>query len=62
MSIRMARISTTLAQARAVGTPDLGRTYDAIVVGSGYGGAISAQMLTAISGTVWEPMSIPTGA
>jgi len=46
MSIRMTRISTPLARARADGAPDLGAIYDAIVIGSGYGGAISAQMLT----------------
>ncbi len=46
MSIRINPISTTLADARKCGAPRLDTIYDAIVIGSGYGGAISAQMLT----------------
>lgn len=52
MSVRMDRISTALAEAREEGTPNLDLTYDAIVIGSGYGGAISAQMLTEAGQTV----------
>ena len=47
MAVRMRRISTTLAKARNAPPPglDLGATFDAVVVGSGYGGAIAAAKL-----------------
>lgn len=47
MAVRMTRISVSLAEARKVPPPglDLGATFDAIVVGSGYGGAIAAAKL-----------------
>jgi choline dehydrogenase-like flavoprotein/pimeloyl-ACP methyl ester carboxylesterase len=47
MAVRMTRISTTLAEARKLPPPgvNLGQTFDAIVVGSGYGGAIAAAKL-----------------
>ena len=48
MAVRMTRISVTLAEARKVPPPpgiNLGLTFDAIVVGSGYGGAIAAAKL-----------------
>ena len=47
MAVRMTRISITLAEARKAPPPglDLGATFDAVVVGSGYGGAIAAAKL-----------------
>ncbi|WP_223429029.1 GMC family oxidoreductase [Tateyamaria pelophila] len=48
MKMKMKRISTSLKDARAAAPDgiDLGAEFDAVVIGSGYGGAISAAKLT----------------
>lgn len=48
MTVNMKRISTSLKDARATASDgiDLSAEFDAVVIGSGYGGAISAAKLT----------------